>query len=77
MLVQLFVVLSSNSTHFYISYANLLQVSGHSPENAGFIMLSGQLSDAIFNPLVGYLSDKTKSKYAYTTTSMDTTKLEN
>jgi Na+/melibiose symporter-like transporter len=41
----------------------LVNVSDFSPTNAGFIMLSGQISDAIFNPLVGYLSDKTKSKY--------------
>jgi len=38
----------------------LIQVTKHTPTQAGIIMLSGQVADAIATPLVGVLSDKTR-----------------
>jgi len=37
----------------------LVQVVGHSPTQAGLVLLSGQVADAISTPIIGHLSDRT------------------
>ena len=41
----------------------LIQVVKCSPTDAGLILLSGQIADAISTPLVGLLGDKTSSRF--------------
>eukprot|EP01119_Soliformovum_irregulare_P020676 TRINITY_DN6740_c1_g2_i3.p1 TRINITY_DN6740_c1_g2~~TRINITY_DN6740_c1_g2_i3.p1 ORF type:complete len:503 (+),score=55.01 TRINITY_DN6740_c1_g2_i3:198-1511(+) len=41
----------------------LIQVTQHTTTHAALIMLAGQVADAIATPLVGLLSDRTKSRF--------------
>lgn len=41
----------------------LIQVVNLSPSGAGIVMLSGQIGDALCTPIVGFLSDKTTSRF--------------
>ena len=53
---------SFNIVNFLYSYFLVVTV-GISPFWAGFIMLFARLWDAITDPIMGYLSDKTQSRF--------------
>jgi Na+/melibiose symporter-like transporter len=50
------------SCWFYFLSYYMIEILKIGETNAGYVMLSGQLADAIATPLVGILSDKTKTR---------------
>ena len=47
---------------FYLN-AFLLEVAGVSPQAVGIILLGAKLADAISDPLIGFLSDRTRTRW--------------